>query len=115
MTMLYISGGINGIDNAIEVFEGAANALRERGFDTLNPFDIKPRCPVGAHGHFDGDGEENNHEWECWLRGDLTEMLDKADGLAMLPRWEASRGARLEHFVALQVGIECRPIHEWRV
>jgi hypothetical protein len=36
-----------------------------------------------------------------------------SDGLALLPDWEESKGARIEERLAREVGIPVKPIEEW--
>lgn len=109
---IYISGPISSarsIEEAIDRFKDAEYQLHFRNYETRNPFDIKPkscvnpgRCASGPHGHL----------WECWIRWDLIEML-KCDGVALLPSWQFSPGARLEQFVALQGGLTVEPLYKW--
>lgn len=103
---IYVSGPIAGRPEANRAeFESAADLVRWAGADPLLPHDIHPdhlgTCPpdpiVG------GDG----HTWPCHLRYDVAEMV-KCDGVVMLPGWERSHGARLEHTVAAATGI---PVH----
>lgn len=112
---LYISGPISGVEvTASATFASTAAILSKHGYATINPFDVPAICPLGigdSHGS-DMEGLPNTHEFECWLRGDLAVML-YCDGLAMLPGWESSRGARLEHFVALQVGLRVQSCENW--
>jgi hypothetical protein len=62
----------------------------------------KPECPSTAMG-----GVE--HSWQCFLRYDL-EKLVMCDELVMLPGWEGSPGASVEHKVGKMLGLE---IHFW--
>lgn len=109
MISLYISGPIQGIarSTAKRNFREAAARLSQAGFAVMDPFDLDPLCAEGAR-HL----RPEQHEWECWVRGDLGPML-RCDGLAMLPGWERSRGAKLEQFVALQVGLRVRELEAW--
>lgn len=66
--------------------------------DPVNPLDVSG-CPLGDCGPHDG------HTWECWLKYDLIALLE-CDVILMLPDWHLSKGARLEFFVATQVGIQ---------
>lgn len=110
---IYVSGSIQllPLKEAKANFTKACELLEAAGYDSLNPFDIPAVCPPSTE-HFGEDGEENNHEWECWMRGDLIAML-QCYGVAMLPGWERSRGARTEHFTALQVGMPVRMLEDW--
>lgn len=98
---LYLSGPITGYPDLNKpAFAEAAAALRADGHDVLNPHEI-------------GQASELLLPWEDYLRADLVAMLQQADGLAMLPAWERSRGARLEHHVATALGWEVRPWDSW--
>lgn len=108
---LYISGGINGIGNAVERFISAADILCNRGYEPVNPFDV-PACqdsPCRAVPAVPGSG---THAWECYLRYDLIAML-RCDGVATLRGWEVSRGARFEVATAVQLGMQVLPLLQW--
>lgn len=104
---IYLSGPIAGVANARENFANAARILQENGLEVVDPFNCPPICNP------DCTQSLNGHDFECWLRGDLLAMLT-CDGVALLPGWERSRGARLEHFVALQTGLLVDNFDEWR-
>lgn len=53
---------------------------------------------------------------ECWYApsdAGLNFEKPKYDAIAMLDGWEDSRGARIEHDLAMSLGIECRPWREF--
>jgi hypothetical protein len=110
---LYISGPITGYpEHNRTAFSGAKLALLMAGHEVLNPHDV---CTVlDIH---DCKGPCNPSEsllpWEDYLRADLVAMLLQCDALAMLPGWEHSRGAMLEHSVAVALGWEVRPWQLW--
>jgi hypothetical protein len=107
---LYISGAIIGKEPA-EVereFGAAAQALYDAGYTPLDPHSIKPICLPNCDGIVDGYGAH----YHCLLRGDLREMLT-CDGVALLPGWTRSRGARLERSVALRVDLPVRNLADW--
>lgn len=93
---VYISGPMTGY----QLFNGSAFAAAEArlidlGHEPLNP----ARHPEQA-------------TWADYLRLDLRDVLD-ADAIAVLPGWEASRGAALEVHVAHQLGMTVLPIDRW--
>lgn len=71
-----------------------------------NPLDIAacrpgrtlPMCSSSIEGGVD-------HSWQCYLRYDL-EKLVMCDEIVMLPGWEGSPGASVEHKVATMLGLE---------
>lgn len=93
---VYISGPMTGYPGYnYPAFHAAENELRSRGYDTLNP----ARHPA-------------QESWVDYLRLDLVDVL-AADGLALLPGWEASRGAQLEVHVAHALGMRVLPLNAW--
>jgi hypothetical protein len=50
--------------------------------------------------------------WPAAMRASISRMLD-CEGVAMLDGWENSKGASLEHYIAEQVGLPCKPWREW--
>lgn len=51
---------------------------------------------------------------DTWLMGDL-EILKRCDAIFMLPGWENSEGARVEHTVAHDLGLKTFYHHEWEM
>lgn len=107
----YISGPLAGAadltrDEKMARFTRAELVLRTNGYNPVNPLMVNA-CHTqdcnGAATHLDGSYK---HSWQCYLRYDLIAMLEQADGIAMLPRWEESEGAKLERHVAEQLGWE---------
>ena len=93
---VYISGPMTGYpDFNYPAFNAAETWLTDRGHDVLNP----ARHP-------------KQDTWAGYLRLDLADVLT-ADGIALLPGWEASRGAQLEVHVAHSLGIRVLPIEVW--
>lgn len=59
-----------------------------------------------------GSGSANSETWGDFLARDVKLIADgKFDGIVVLPRWEESRGARLETYVAFLAGV---PILNYR-
>jgi len=46
------------------------------------------------------------------MKQDIREML-RCDGVALLPSWEESRGARIEARLAGELGMTARPLSWW--
>lgn len=87
---LYLSGPMTGLPGYNRrAFHEAAAALRAQGYVVASPAELP------------GDDSD---PWEVWMRRALG-LLVACDAVAFLPRWEASRGARLEHTVAEALGM----------
>lgn len=90
---VYISGPMTGYPEFnYPAFATAEAKLVAAGHDPLNPA-RHPKCET----------------WADYLRLDLADVL-VADAIALLPGWEASRGARLEVHVAHALGMTTVPI-----
>lgn len=112
---LYISGPITGYPDLNKpLFTAAEAALSSVGHTVLNPHRV---CTIITAHSCKGPCHPSEEllPWEDYLRADLISMLHMADGLAMLPGWEASRGAQLERHVAEALGWEVRDWTDWLV
>lgn len=98
--LIYISGKITGDDNYRAKFAMAEKRLIRDGYSVLNPVE-------GA------DWLDRMYEaaglappsWSEYMRKCLLAISD-ADALYMLRDWQESRGARLEHHIASELGIK---------
>jgi hypothetical protein len=123
-TRLYTAGCISGDDRPFDekaaVFYEGAEALRDKGFEAVNPLDIgndlcfhgEDACHDNTLRRLKGKDQGAGQSWYCYLRHDLIEVL-RCDGVALLPGWEQSPGARMEFDVATRVGIPAKPLREW--
>lgn len=99
MTTIYIAGPMSGLPgNNYPAFRKAASELRAAGYRVLNP--AENRTP------------DTGTSWEDWLRVSLRQVTH-ADGVALLPGWENSRGADLEWDVAIRLNIIAMPVEHW--
>lgn len=96
--VLYVAGPMTGLpDFNYPAFDKAGRDLQERGYAVLNParvFDVEPAS------------------WKGYMVRALADVAS-SDGLALLPGWENSKGARLEVQVAFALDIEVRALAAW--
>ena len=91
---IYISGRISGLpyEEARAKFDAAEIYLLTHGWvDIANPM----RCKIF----------KRKDEW-AWQMGACLMMLLRCEAIYMLRDWNDSRGARIEHAVARELGIE---------
>jgi hypothetical protein len=104
---LYIAGPMTGIPQFnFPAFAEAASALRALGFEVVSPAEEDPpEVQAASWASVDGalsGGLIANHSWGDLLARDVKLIADEGiDGIALLPGWEKSRGAKLEAFVAV--------------
>lgn len=128
-TVLYVAGPMSGIPQYnFPLFEAAATALREDGWVIVSPHECdseetRKAAWASPDGKFNPDVESES--WGTCLARDVKMLADgldadqgevngeivdrpaiKIDGIALLPNWDKSKGARLEAFVGLLTGKE---------
>jgi hypothetical protein len=92
---VYISGPITGKkDLNRPMFDAAAQWLRERGFEPVNPFDVIDQEVA----------EREGWQWSDYMRRDIA-ALTTCDRILMLSRWRKSKGATMENSIAKKLGI----------
>jgi len=92
---IYISGKIGDLDMEIvrTKFDEAEISLLELGHLAVNPLDIHDeRSPII---------EPSN--WNEYMLNDIAAIFD-CDGIYMLPCWQESPGARIEHAICKEMG-----------
>ena len=89
---VYISGGITGVNDHEKRFSEAEQELLQLGHYVVNPCNIE--VPEGVE-----------KSWQNYMRADLLVMLT-CEALYMLNNWRTSRGALLEHFIAITLGFK---------
>ena len=88
---IYIAGSMSGIENDnYPAFHEAAAHLRSCGHHVENPAE-NPAPPCGS--------------WEAYMRMAIAQLV-RCDAVALLPGWEQSRGANIEHWLARELGLE---------
>lgn len=96
---IYVSGPVAGPEGcARRAIEEARRRLADVGYTVVVPSDAVPAAR-------DDEGGRS-------MRARLSLMLGCA-GLAQLPGWDASSGARLEETVAARCGMPCAPVSAW--
>lgn len=87
---VYIAGPMTGLpDLNFPVFHRVAAELRARGAEVVNPAELNP---------------DPTADWTDCMRADLKALVD-CSAIVMLPGWEKSRGATLEHHVATKLDL----------
>lgn len=98
---VYIAGPMTGIEDLnYPAFNHAAALLEQAGFKPINPARM--------------EGREDCTTWLDFMRAAVRDVAD-ADGVALLPGWSNSRGARLELRLAGELGLDYRPLADWLV
>ena len=90
MKKIYISGKITDNPNYKADFEAAELALKIAGFQPVNP--AEEHLPDGA-------------TWADYMRHDIKLLCD-CDAIYMLNGWRESAGAKIEHKLARDLGME---------
>lgn len=87
---IYLTGPMTGITQLnFPRFNAEAARLRELGFTVINPAEINA---------------DTSRSWRDCMRADIRELVT-CDAIALLPGWERSRGASLEHHIATALNL----------
>jgi hypothetical protein len=109
MMKLYIAGPMTGRAHFnFPAFDCAVASLEYQGFECVSPADLDEygtrleaiNSPDGAP----GSGGAGDATWGDFLSRDVKVIADVVDGVALMPEWETSKGARLEAFICRHVG-----------
>jgi len=89
---IYISGKISGLhpEEAYDKFLLAENRLRMGGYEPVNPIKLNPTPGLS---------------WEEYMLEDIKHLF-KCESIVMLPCWTESKGARIEHTIAIEHGLK---------
>lgn len=88
---VYVAGPMTGYPNSnFPAFHAEAARLRAAGLEVFNPAELNL-------------GDEPT--WEDCMRADIRQMM-RCNAICMLPGWQASRGATLEHNIATTLGFD---------
>lgn len=107
---LYLAGPMSGYEewNYPAFLEGAER-LRAAGYDVVSPAEIELEAgfdPATPAADYTAD------DYHAAMRRDIALILD-VDGVALLPGWDRSKGARAEAAVASAIGIPARVLRVW--
>lgn len=100
MKLAYISGPITGRTETVYVsaFAKAKEKLKQAGYEPVNPLEL-------PHLH--------DKSWTSYMGEDIKELL-QCQAIYMLPDWKESKGARIEHAIACELGMEIIYSTEWK-
>jgi len=103
MKILYISGPFSRIPSGFDEYHGIEENILTASRYTLLAA-RKGWAPFCPHKNTAGFQHVKDINYEFWMEVCLT-FVRKSDAILMLPRWEKSQGAVLEHDTALLLGI----------
>lgn len=94
---VYISGPMTGLPGLnFQAFNAAADSLRARGRQVVNPAEINP---------------DSTMSWQQCMRADIKALCGCAT-VALLPGWERSQGAHLELHIGHRLGLDVTTVGE---
>ena len=98
---IYISGPMTGIEprEYRRRFREAEAILRRHGYGCINPCRVWP-CRFPWLYRLMNALLGKRLTYAVILAYDLILLMTRADGIAMLPGWQASRGAQIENYTA---------------
>jgi len=98
---IYLSGPMTGIEprEYRRRFREAETILRRHGYGCINPCRVWP-CRFPWLYRLMNALLGKRLTYAVILAYDLILLMTRADGIAMLPGWEQSRGARIENYTA---------------
>jgi hypothetical protein len=104
---LYLAGPMTGIEHYnFPAFDAAAKQLREAGHTVFNPAENDRENGFDATGLKGHEAAEKGFNLREALKQDLSWICDHAEGIALLPGWEESKGARTEVALGNALGIK---------
>ena len=88
---IYISGKISGtnLTETRKRFASVAKAMKRIGVEPVNPFE---------------NGLTEHDTWKAHMLKDIADLL-QCKAIYMLQGWQESKGARIEHYIATEIGM----------
>lgn len=101
----YLAGPMTGHkDLNFPAFHRWAAELRKVGHEIVNPAEINGGADeLTACASM--TPEQMAEHWKACMRRDIAELVT-CEGIYMMPGWEGSRGAHLEHYIARALGLK---------
>ena len=122
--VLYIAGPMSGIvDFNYPAFNEAERDLKAVGYEVINP--------AGKGGEGDSGegvyhisqlaqfwdnkrkGRSGVDAWVAYIIRDIKIIHEECGGIALLPDWRYSKGARIEEIVAVRLGYQVMSVQSW--
>ncbi len=99
---IYLSGPMTGYEEFnYPAFHAAATALRGKGHQVVSPAEQDEASGL----------DPATSQWADFIRWDIRVLAD-CEGIVLLDGWHKSKGARLEHHIALELGMDVQTLHE---
>ena len=100
--LCYLSGPMSGLPRSEyrRRFREAETILRRHGYGCINPCRVWP-CRFPWLYRLMNALLGRRLAYAVILAYDLILLMTRADGIAMLPGWQASRGAQIENYVSM--------------
>lgn len=96
---VYVAGPMTGLPEFnYPAFFAASDALREHGYEPINPARK--------------EGRAGCRSWLDFMRAGIRDVAE-CDGICLLPGWGDSRGAALEAHVARSLDLPVGTLDEW--
>lgn len=88
---IYISGKISGTDltETRKRFAAVAKVMKRLGVEPVNPLE---------------NGLTEHDSWDAHMLKDIANLLH-CNAIYMLQGWQESNGARIEHYIATEIGM----------
>lgn len=103
---VYISGPISTLseEEFKANFKRASSLVANHEHEPVNPLEVAACEDNSCGSTVTFANGEYQHTWQCYVRHDIISLL-KCDAICMMPGWLSSRGARVEKYVAENVGM----------